>query len=433
MMSFKKFCVVLLIIFFNVFLFSCFSNQSNVVINEPKATIEKNEGSTFIILSTNYDINKAKNAAFILAVEQTIKSLIDKDSYNENINVINDSIINNSSYYIKEYEILDKYENQGMINLEIKVIVDLEKINIQLIQLKIIKEKKEEKVTQKKDENEIYNENYVNEAKNILSKLNPDEKNVLLQYIKQLVYMVYFDEKNISIDKEYIKYAVSRVNSYLSERGIEYVEQEQIIKLKNDQEILRLAEAGGSSEIQLIADRLGSDIYVSVDAHINSRQQNDTYFAQVNVILKIFESATGRGLGEAIGVSDEYGSQSSMDIAIRAAMDDAINKGMKKALDLATNKMIIAFENGIRYKIVLLNPGSTSLRIKFEKAIKGLKKFKSIKTISATSEEAQYFVYFMGTLDELEELIFEKVSEIPGFEEFDEVLKRHNSLIFKLQ
>lgn len=425
---------------------SCMTEKKEVLIKKPQVVIEKEYTSQdnnpiFIIISKNHEVDKAKVNAFILAVKDTIKKIITSDLYEAKYEIINKYIINEAVNYVSDYNILEKEKKSGLVFIKIKIVVNQKKVKERLVELNIIKIKKE--ITNKNPpskENNIKNNNklkkdvkidFNRKAEKILSHLNEEERNIILNYIDNIMYMVYYNEKNISINKEYIKYSVTRINSYLEKKGKRYIEPEQILKLKKDKTILKTIKNKNEFNNLIIASKVNSDIYISVDIKISSEQKNNTFFAKVTIYLKIYDVPLQKLLCDFKMSSKKYNSQSSLDVAVRNAIDSVVNLKMNKILDLLRNRMIILFEDGIRYMIIF-RKYSFSTKLELEKIIQNINGVKRVELNKENHEEIKYFVYFMGTLDDLEQAIFEEVSGIKEFEKFDEVMKKHNLIIFSM-
>jgi len=445
-----------LIIFLNILSFflvfgGCVSNEQEI---KSETKVESVQGNIIKVVGKAPDFNTAKMNAFKEACRVVVIGFIGEEQEKNNYKKLEKSIYSNPLKFIIEYKIIDKYTANNVVNVIMEVKPDIEKIKNVLISLGFnvgnYTPQSSTQGSQSQSSSQTAGQTGQNAPSNVattkddlfgvddaavmnaIKSMKPEEVEIIKRYVKSMIYMVYYEESKIKDNIEYFKFAVSRINNYFAINNIEYVDIEQINELKKDSEIVRLVTQGGVSELQLIADRIGADIYTVVDLKINTRVEGTKNIAQVNVTLKMFEAATGRGLGEDMGISDELYSTSSMDIAIRACIDNAIKKSMDKVVKMVQYKMFLSFKDGIRYKVVLYNVGSTKNRLEFEKAIQSTKGFRSFKAISATKDEAVYFVYYMGTLEEFELELFKILQAVPGFENFDEVLKRRNSVEFKI-
>ncbi|MCX8059049.1 MAG: hypothetical protein N3A58_06505 [Spirochaetes bacterium] len=437
---------LIFIFFISISLFSCSINNYEKNVSQGQILEQKSENRVKVI-GQDPDFNKAKMNAYMLACKYYVILFIGEQREKENIKKITENIYNNPLKFIIEYKILDKYTSGGVVNVVMEIVINIEKIRNTLISIGLLNTGSSNMVSNQQSSTSLSSSSTTQsvqstiddlfgiddvEVMKAINSMKPEEVKIVKNYVKNMIYMVYYDETKIKENLEYFKFTVSRINNFFSSRNIEYVDPDYINELKKDAEIIRLATQGGVSELQLVADRIGADVYTVVDIAINKRQESNRYIAQVNLTLKMFEAATARGLGEEIGISDELFSNSSFDVVIRACIDNAVKKVMEKMIKSVQYKMFLAFKDGIRYKVVLHNVQTTKNRLEFEQAIMKTKGFRSLKPISATKDEASYFVYYMGTLEEFELELFKILATVGGFENFDEVIKRRNSIEFKI-
>lgn len=447
----KRIINLFIIIFILIFFFSC-SITSNLNKENVEGKVVNQTSNKLKVIGQDPDFNKAKMNAFILACKHYVILLIGEQKEKENIKKLNEVIYGNPLKFILEYKIVDKYTSSGVVNVVMEVVVDVEKIKNTLISIGLLgsgapnfagtqggtgpssssgAQSGQNVSSVQTAVDDLFGIDDA-EVMKAINSMKPEDVMIVKNYVRSMIYMVYYEENKIKENLDYFKFAVSRINSYFASKNIEYVDPDYINELKKDSEIIRLATQGGVSELQLVADRIGADIYTVIDVAINKRQEGNKYIAQVNITLKMFEAATARGLAEEMGISDELFSNSSFDVVIRACIDNAIKKVMEKVIKTVQYKMFLAFKDGIRYKVVLYNVQNTKNRLEFEQAITKTKGFRSLKPISATKDEASYFVYYMGTLEEFEIELFKILASVAGFENFDEVIKRRNSVEFKM-
>ncbi len=433
----KKLLVILSVIL--VLAFACTSTEQ--VVKQDTSQVQEEQPDVFKVEAKGKDFNIALNSALELACRKYVQKYYGTGREEAKYDDLYAAIYQKTRVrkYV-DYEINDKYSANDLVHVIATVEILKEKINPVIES--ILGESSSNSSTNSSNNGNtsddsnagIMDGNSAEDVKvdEILNSMNQEDKKAILSYVNKLMFMAYFEKDNVKVDNEYIRYAVSRINTFLSRKNYEYVDMGQVQKLAESDEIIRMVESSGDSELQVIADKFSTDIYIVVDPIITKGEKDGIPYAQVNLTLKIFETATGRGLGEEQGVSQPYGSNISFDAAVRKAIDEAINQAMTKAIKSARNKMILAFKDGIRYKLKLLNFDSTMNRLKFEKLIKQTSKYKSYKRLNSTKEEANYFVYYMGTLEQFEMELFELAMETPGFENFDEVMANKNSIVLTL-
>jgi hypothetical protein len=257
---------------------------------------------------------------------------------------------------------------------------------------------------------------------------------VILEAIDNLTYMVYFEPEKRNIADEYARLAVNRVNNYFANKGYEYVELQRINEVK--EEYFRLYEEtqGSVSVIQLIAQALNADVYMIVDGIVEEAgSQGDIHFASASIDLKAFESATGRGLGTETGYSGKLGLASGMDAAKRKTVEVAVEKAIEPVVELSREYMLKAFEQGIRYEVVVQGIPSYRMLTVFTDVVRNSRNFRSLKEVAASEGQAKYYVYYMGRKGELIDDIIGDIQNNEGFENFNVVVSRGNAVVFGIE
>jgi len=257
---------------------------------------------------------------------------------------------------------------------------------------------------------------------------------VILEALDNLTYMVYFEPEKRNIADEYARLAVNRVNNFFANKGYEYVELQRINEVK--EEYFRLYEEtqGSVSVIQLIAQALNADVYMIVDGIVEEAgSEGDIHFASASIDLKAFESATGRGLGTETGYSGKLGLASGMDAAKRKTVEVAVEKAIEPVVELSREYMLKAFEQGIRYEVVVQGIPSYRMLTVFTDVVRNSRNFRSLKEVAASGGQAKYYVYYMGRKGELIDDIIGDIQNKEGFENFNVVVSRGNAVVFGIE
>jgi hypothetical protein len=259
--------------------------------------------------------------------------------------------------------------------------------------------------------------------------LDPQKAAIVQSILDNLVYMVYFDEENVA-DPFLAKTAVGMANKFLSQQGMEYVDLEQIEKIKEDQMNAYEAETGQAvSMIQWIAGKLNADIYIEITLDTTAEQKNGRYYGSASVTLKNFDSSTGAGRGTAFYQTVPPAmSTVSMDDAVNNAVASATYKAMEEALKQAQNYTEKELRQGIKYEVVLQNTSDARAMRDFVKKME--RKVESISRLSYSPAEAKYEVRLIGKISDLEDIVYDVCESVDGLEGIFLVYQRGNSITF---
>ncbi|RKX94394.1 MAG: hypothetical protein DRP59_00375 [Spirochaetes bacterium] len=259
--------------------------------------------------------------------------------------------------------------------------------------------------------------------------VDPEEAALIREIVDNLTYMVYFDE-SAGMDPFIAKAAVGMANKFLSENGMEYVDLEQIERIKKDQAAAYEEETGESiSMIQWIAGKLNADIYIEVSVDTNSSTKGGKYYGSASVSLKNYDSSTGSGRGTAFyqTVPPALSMVSEAD-AVNNAVASATYNAIKKAVQQAQGYTEKELVNGLKYDLVIQNTPDSRLMRDFMKKLQ--RKVKSVKRISTSSEETKYEVRIIGRIEDLEDIVYDTADSIPGMEGLALVYQRGSSITF---
>jgi hypothetical protein len=257
---------------------------------------------------------------------------------------------------------------------------------------------------------------------------------VIGEALDNLTYMVYFEPKKRNIADEYARLAVNRVNNYFANKGYEYVDLERINEVKDDYFRIYEETQGTVSVVQLIAQALNADVYIVVDGIVEQAgREGDINFASASIDLKAFESATGRGLGTETGYSGKLGLASGMDAAQRKAVEVAVEKAVAPVVAISREYMLKAFEQGIRYEVVVQGISGYSMLAAFTDTLRSSKNFRSLKEVASSAGQAKYYVYYMGRKSELIDDVMSTITNREGFENFNIIVSRGNAVVFGIE
>ena len=254
---------------------------------------------------------------------------------------------------------------------------------------------------------------------------------LILEAIDNLTYLVYFEEDSMRISDEYARLCVNRVNNHLANQGYEYIDLDRINEVREEYFTLYRETQGEVSVVQLIAQGLNADVYIVVDGVVEYEgEKGGVHFASASIDLKAFESATGRGLGAETGYSGRLGLTSGRDAAMRKCVETAVQNATAPVIELARSYMLKAFEEGIRYEVVVQGVGGYDMLRPFTDALRSAQGFRSLREMGASEGQARYYVYYMGRKSELIDEVMSSVSSEPGYRGFAVLVSRGNTVVF---
>jgi uncharacterized protein (UPF0333 family) len=355
----------------------------------------------------NFD--DALDLAFRDALRKAVVTLVGDEAEAANRDKLNTYVYGISETFIQNYEITDKVKSGKDSIVYVRVSFDRSKLEESLRTLEIPILVAEEK----KDYSASPHAPLLNEA------------------IDNLTYLVYFEPEKKNIADEYARLCINRVNNYLANQRYEYIELARILEIKD--EYLKLYEetTGAVSVVQLIAQALNADIYIVVDGIVeDAGREGDIHFASAAIDLKAFESATARGLGTETGYSGKLGLASGMDAAKRKCVEVAVENAVEPVVALSREYMLKAFEDGIRYEVVVQGLMAYDQLQVFADAVRDARNFRRIREVSAAEGMAKYYVYYMGRKNEFIDEVINNLAGEEGFENFTVLVSRGNAVIF---
>lgn len=350
--------------------------------------------------------------AFQDALRKVVVDLVGAEAEQANKDKLNSYMYNISENFIVGYDVTDKVKSGKQTIVYVRAAFDKNRVTESLGTLEIALLKVEEK----KDYTGSPFAGLINEA------------------INNLTYLVYFEPEKKKIEDEYARLGVNRVNNYLANKGYEYVDLGRISEVKD--EYLKVYEEtqGAVSIVQLIAQALNADVYIVVDGIVeDAGKEGDIFFASASIDLKAFESATGRGLGTETGYSGKIGLASGKDAARRKCVEVAVEKATEPVIEIARSYMVKAFEQGIRYEVVVQGVPSYTMLKTITDTMRKTRNFRSLKEISAAPGQAKYYVYYMGRKTELIDELMNSVRNEAGFQNFSVIISRGNAVIFGIE
>ncbi len=261
------------------------------------------------------------------------------------------------------------------------------------------------------------------------AEVDPEEAAIIREIVDKLSYMVYYDEDQVT-DPFLATTAVGMANKYLSQNGMNYVDLDQIERIKKDQEMVYEEETGQSiSIIQWIANKLNADIYIEVVVDANSETKNGRHYGSATVNLKNFDASTGNGRGTAFyqtvpPAMSTVSEKDALNNAVASATYNAVRNAVEQA-EVYTEKEL---SQGLQYTLVVQNTPDSRMMRDFQKKLE--RKAKSVKRLNFAPEESKYEVRLIGRISDLEDLVYDVTEGIDGMEGTFLVFQRGNTITF---
>jgi len=400
--------LLILIIFVSVMVLGC-AGGKGAKKEKTKAEVEKIVENG---VGKARKFDDALNLAFQDALKKVVTGIVGQEREVENSEKFKTYMYNISESFILGYEVTEKVKSGKNTIVYVKATFNKSKVvdSIKTLEIPIPEKKKE------------------------VDYAGSPYAGIINEALDNLTYMVYFEPEKRNIADEYARLCVNRVNNYLANTGYEYVDLERINEIKDEYFKLYQETQGTVSIVQLIAQALNADIYIVVDGIVEEAgKEGDINFASASIDLKAFESATGRGLGTETGYSGKLGLASGMDAAKRKCVEVAVEKAIDPVIKLAREYMLKAFEQGIRYEVVVQGLQSYSMIKVFADNVRKTKNFRSLKEVSAAPGQAKYYVYYMGRKTQMVDEIMSNISGEPGFENFSVLVSRGNAVVFGIE
>lgn len=377
----------------------------------PRVVKEKPRPENLVIengVGKERGFDDALNTAFRDALRKVVTGIIGGESEQRNADRLNTYMYDIAESFVVNYQVTDKVRSGRDTIVYVRASFDRARIEETIETLGI-----EIPVEEKKD------------------YASSPHAPLILEAIDNLTYLVYFEPDKMNISDEYARLCVNRVNNHLANQGYEYIDLGRINEVKDEYFTLYRETQGEVSVVQLIAQGLNADVYIVVDGVVEyAGEQGGVHFASASIDLKAFESATGRGLGAETGYSGRLGVTSGRDAAMRKCVETAVQNATAPVVELARTYMLKAFEEGIRYEVVVQGVGGYDMLRPFADALRSSPNFRSLKEMGASGGQARYYVYYMGRKAELIDDVMSVVRNEPGYQNFSVLVSRGNAVIF---
>ena len=185
--------------------------------------------------------------------------------------------------------------------------------------------------------------------------------------------------------------AITVIQEYLQDRDFEVFVNEQTTKLNNIIKKVAIIE-GNISPLYQTALQLGTDIYLSVEASVNSEYKYGSKYYKASVRAKAYETATGKMLASSVGYSPSR-QVSSPEAVVQEATNDVADKITSQII----KAWIKEIKRGKPFKVVVFTQEKYLEKVDgiLYRTLKKLSK-RPVKKIAAKDGTLSYIAYLKG-------------------------------------
>ncbi len=424
-MRFKPFLPILL----SIVVISCGGSQV-VVANTPQTSVASSSQvsavpstQTFEATGSGSGFIPAKQAAYVKAMEKALKSMLGDATFNKYKSDLS-SLLNYRAVlkFVKKGKIVDHYRSGRNLYITARVTFKMDKLKRRVDSMlegkpRVSEARRGGTTTSSPSGQQV--------------KVQASEE-VPLDKLSRYTFLVYYSKRYADNPPPAAKWAVLAANRYLAQNGLDYIELDQIEKLKSERAAIIEEAQGEMSIAQVIAQRLHADIYIEVESASfpTTEEMADYYCANASVNLKAFESSTGRGLGSSMAGSKRLCSRAALTPVKKYSMEVAV----KKAMDDLMKTVARYSKEGVRLVVKIIGVKNYRQERKFIRLIKNVPGVKSADRVSGAKGVAEYTIYFEGgRAEEFLDGVFSATEGIDEFENLDVEESRGNEIILKLK
>lgn len=260
------------------------------------------------------------------------------------------------------------------------------------------------------------------------SEMTDKEKQYFETYLKRLKYMVVV-KKGAALDEFQTRSVIAKGNEYLLRQGYDVVNYDQLLKNMEDQKSAYEAEAGQSmSLVQYIAQKLGADVYVELDAVPRSWTEVARHFGEANFTANMFDPSTAELLASVTFKTDRSLSNSSPQDALLNALVSGTAQFMPRVVRDSTALLRTRYSNGIRFQLVIQKTPDSRAVALFRRNLRP--RVREIQAGPSAADQTLMDVYMFGSLGDLEESCYSAFERTPGMENAYWVYTRGKTITF---
>lgn len=231
----------------------------------------------------------------------------------------------------------------------------------------------------------------------------------LRRQLDHFTIMPYVDEQKSSrafVVKKDLVYA--KIGSFLQNRHIPFIGEEEIKKIEADEEIIALEKSAsadtGEEDLMLqLARNTRADFYIKIVGHVEETAVETVTCFKVSISITVYTVMTGENIASQTGYGRPL-SLSSPDASISAGIEEAVNGTMDDILAKLRLFWKDYVKEGRPYKLVFYDYAFSE----FAGIRRVLKEMNSrVKLLKKVGNIASFMIWYNGPLDEL-------LFEVPG-------------------
>ncbi len=265
------------------------------------------------------------------------------------------------------------------------------------------------------------------ESASAASGITPQEQQYLNVYLSRLKYLVTI--KGDGLNDFQAKSVAAKANEFLLKQGYDVVQYEQLQKNLEDQRTAFESEVGeGMSLIQYVAQKLGADVYVELEAVPRPSSDGSKHYGSANFTAGIYDPSTAELLGSVTFTSDRSFSTSSEDEAVMNALVAGTAQLMPRVVRDSVNTLKNRYANGIRYQVVIQKTPDSRLISTFRRNLRP--RIKDIVMGPSAADQTTMDVYLFGSMADLEDACYAAFERTAGMESAYWVYTRGKAITF---
>ncbi|MFA6504752.1 MAG: DUF6175 family protein [Treponemataceae bacterium] len=261
-----------------------------------------------------------------------------------------------------------------------------------------------------------------------VSDMSDKEKQYFETYLKRLKYMMVVKE-GVSLDDFQIRSVMTKGNEYLLRQGYDVINYDQLLKNMDDQKTAYEAEAGQSmSLVQYIAQKLGADVYVELNAIPRAWTDGGRHFGEANFTANMFDPSTAELLASVTFKTDRSMSNSSPQDALLNALVAGTAQFMPRVVRDSTAVLRNRYSNGIRYQLIIQKTPDSRAVAQLRRNLRS--RVREIQAGPSAADQTTMDIYLFGTMGDLEDSCYAAFEKTPGLESAYWVYTRGKTITF---
>jgi hypothetical protein len=221
---------------------------------------------------------------------------------------------------------------------------------------------------------------------------------------------------------------ITKGNEHLLRQGFDVVNYDQLVKNIEDQRTAWEAEAGESmSLIQYIAQKLGADVYVELEAAPRAWTEGAKHYAEANFTANMFDPSTAELLSSVTYRSDRS-TDASQQAALLNALVASTARFMPRVVSDSTSVLRNRYSNGIRYQLIIQKTEDARAVAAFRRNIRS--RVREIQSGASSPDQTIMEVYLFGGLNDLEDACYAAFEKTPGMEDAYLLYTRGKTITF---